>query len=135
MHPAKDGFAALPFFDDFDLSTIDILVISQYVDGFSPLVFLVFPFSFRIVARLLPRIETAAKGAEELKSTPYNVSFPTFSLNMYYQKTNTILNMLNPIASLLVSSCPCIILLGDRRLLQAQLPAMYQFHPKYSKYL
>jgi cleavage and polyadenylation specificity factor subunit 3 len=32
MHPAKDGFAALPFFDDFDLSTVDILLISQYVD-------------------------------------------------------------------------------------------------------
>jgi hypothetical protein len=31
MHPAKDGFAALPFFDDFDLSTVDILLISQYV--------------------------------------------------------------------------------------------------------
>lgn len=32
MHPAKDGFAALPFFDDFDLSTVEILLISQYVE-------------------------------------------------------------------------------------------------------
>lgn len=31
MHPAYDGLAALPYFDDFDLSTVDILLISQYV--------------------------------------------------------------------------------------------------------
>lgn len=31
MHPGKDGFSALPYFDDFDLSTVDILLISQYV--------------------------------------------------------------------------------------------------------
>ncbi|WEW54604.1 endoribonuclease ysh1 [Emydomyces testavorans] len=30
MHPAKEGFAALPFFDDFDLSTVDILVVSHF---------------------------------------------------------------------------------------------------------
>ena len=35
MHPAKEGFSALPFFDEFDLSTVDILLISQYV-GFDP---------------------------------------------------------------------------------------------------
>ncbi|KAJ5226486.1 Endoribonuclease ysh1 [Penicillium chermesinum] len=29
MHPAKEGFSALPFFDEFDLSTVDILLISQ----------------------------------------------------------------------------------------------------------
>jgi len=29
MHPAYDGLAALPYFDNFDLSTIDILLISQ----------------------------------------------------------------------------------------------------------
>lgn len=34
MHPAKDGYAALPFFDDFDLSEVDILLISQYVRPF-----------------------------------------------------------------------------------------------------
>jgi len=32
MHPAKEGFSSLPFFDEFDLSTVDILLISQYVD-------------------------------------------------------------------------------------------------------
>jgi len=37
MHPAKDGFSALPFFDEFDLSTVDILLISQYVDSFAML--------------------------------------------------------------------------------------------------
>ncbi|KAK2751107.1 endoribonuclease ysh1 [Myotisia sp. PD_48] len=30
MHPAKEGFAALPFFDDFDLSAVDILLISHF---------------------------------------------------------------------------------------------------------
>lgn len=36
MHPAKEGFSALPFFDEFDLSTVDILLISQYVECSSP---------------------------------------------------------------------------------------------------
>lgn len=31
MHPAFDGLAALPFYDEFDLSTVDVLLISQYV--------------------------------------------------------------------------------------------------------
>jgi cleavage and polyadenylation specificity factor subunit 3 len=35
MHPAKEGFSALPFFDEFDLSTVDILLISQYVYSFA----------------------------------------------------------------------------------------------------
>ncbi|KMU72595.1 endoribonuclease ysh1 [Coccidioides immitis] len=30
MHPAKDGFAALPFFDEFDLSTVDVLLVSHF---------------------------------------------------------------------------------------------------------
>lgn len=34
MHPAKEGFSALPFFDEFDLSTVDVLLISQYVHLF-----------------------------------------------------------------------------------------------------
>ncbi|KXJ86742.1 beta-lactamase-like protein [Microdochium bolleyi] len=29
QHPAYDGLAALPFFDDFDLSTVDVLLITQ----------------------------------------------------------------------------------------------------------
>ncbi|KAI0601776.1 beta-lactamase-like protein [Biscogniauxia sp. FL1348] len=29
QHPAYDGLAALPFFDDFDLSTVDVLLISH----------------------------------------------------------------------------------------------------------
>lgn len=29
MHPAYDGLSALPFYDEFDLSTVDILLISQ----------------------------------------------------------------------------------------------------------
>lgn len=39
MHPAKEGFSALPFFDEFDLSTVDILLISQYVNLPAPLGF------------------------------------------------------------------------------------------------
>ncbi|KAI9893301.1 MAG: endoribonuclease ysh1 [Vezdaea aestivalis] len=30
MHPAYDGIAALPFFDEFDLSTVDVLLISHF---------------------------------------------------------------------------------------------------------
>ncbi|KAG7105534.1 Endoribonuclease YSH1 like protein [Verticillium longisporum] len=32
QHPAYDGLAALPFFDDFDLSTVDVLLISHFTD-------------------------------------------------------------------------------------------------------
>ena len=36
MHTGREGFSALPFYDNFDLSSVDILLISQYVDR-SPL--------------------------------------------------------------------------------------------------
>ena len=29
VHPAYDGLASLPFYDEFDLSTVDILLITQ----------------------------------------------------------------------------------------------------------
>lgn len=29
IHPAYDGLAALPFYDAFDLSTVDILLVTQ----------------------------------------------------------------------------------------------------------
>lgn len=29
IHPAYNGLAALPFYDEFDLSTVDILLITQ----------------------------------------------------------------------------------------------------------
>jgi cleavage and polyadenylation specificity factor subunit 3 len=29
MHPAHEGLSAMPFYDDFDLSTVDLLLISQ----------------------------------------------------------------------------------------------------------
>ena len=35
MHPAYEGLAALPYFDEFDLSEVDVLLISQYVGSFS----------------------------------------------------------------------------------------------------
>ena len=31
MHPAFEGLASLPYYDEFDLSTVDLLLISQYV--------------------------------------------------------------------------------------------------------
>ncbi len=36
MYSGRDGIAALPYFDEFDLSTIDVLLISQYVPFLSP---------------------------------------------------------------------------------------------------
>ncbi|KAI7683901.1 hypothetical protein KC353_g21339, partial [Hortaea werneckii] len=30
VHPAYEGFAALPFYDEFDLSTVDILLITHF---------------------------------------------------------------------------------------------------------
>ena len=35
MHPSHEGLAALPYFDEFDLSTVDVLLISQYVITFT----------------------------------------------------------------------------------------------------
>jgi cleavage and polyadenylation specificity factor subunit 3 len=29
MHPAYEGLSAMPFYDEFDLSTVDVLLISQ----------------------------------------------------------------------------------------------------------
>lgn len=29
MHTGREGMSAMPYFDDFDLSTVDILLISQ----------------------------------------------------------------------------------------------------------
>jgi cleavage and polyadenylation specificity factor subunit 3 len=29
MHPAHEGITALPFYDEWDLSTVDVLLISQ----------------------------------------------------------------------------------------------------------
>ena len=34
MHPAYEGLSAMPFYDEFDLSTVDVLLISQYVSAF-----------------------------------------------------------------------------------------------------
>jgi hypothetical protein len=39
MHPAYEGLSAMPFYDEFDLSTVDVLLISQYVYACSPLSF------------------------------------------------------------------------------------------------
>jgi hypothetical protein len=39
MHPAYEGLSGMPFYDEFDLSTVDVLLISQYVlrSSFKPL--------------------------------------------------------------------------------------------------
>ena len=36
MHTGREGMAAMPYFDDFDLGTVDILLISQYVCPYLP---------------------------------------------------------------------------------------------------
>lgn len=36
MHTGREGMAAMPFLDEFDLSTVDILLISQYVPSTLP---------------------------------------------------------------------------------------------------
>ncbi|PCG89846.1 Pre-mRNA 3'-end-processing endonuclease polyadenylation factor C-term [Penicillium occitanis (nom. inval.)] len=48
MHPAKEGFAALPFFDEFDLSTVDILLLSHFhVDHSSALPYVLSKTNFK----------------------------------------------------------------------------------------
>lgn len=64
MHPAKEGFSALPFFDEFDLSTVDILLISQYVE---------FPYPSKL---------SEVVGSEKLA--------PSCSLLVYDEKLNTV---------------------------------------------
>ncbi|RAH73262.1 cleavage polyadenylation factor subunit YSH1 [Aspergillus aculeatinus CBS 121060] len=48
MHPGKEGFSALPFFDEFDLSTVDILLISHFhVDHSSALPYVLSKTNFK----------------------------------------------------------------------------------------
>ncbi|KAK0626796.1 beta-lactamase-like protein [Immersiella caudata] len=48
QHPAYDGLAALPFFDDFDLSTVDVLLISHFhIDHAASLPYVLAKTNFR----------------------------------------------------------------------------------------
>ncbi|GJD01485.1 endoribonuclease YSH1 [Colletotrichum higginsianum] len=48
QHPAYDGLAGLPFFDDFDLSTVDVLLISHFhVDHAASLPYVLSKTNFR----------------------------------------------------------------------------------------
>ncbi|MCJ1475471.1 endoribonuclease ysh1 [Lambiella insularis] len=48
QHPAYDGFAALPYFDEFDLSTVDVLLISHFhVDHAASLPYVLAKTNFR----------------------------------------------------------------------------------------
>ncbi|KAI9672258.1 MAG: endoribonuclease ysh1 [Alyxoria varia] len=48
MHPAYDGQAALPFFDEFDLSTVDVLLISHFhIDHAAALPYVLSKTNFR----------------------------------------------------------------------------------------
>ncbi|KAL9085694.1 MAG: hypothetical protein Q9159_004571 [Coniocarpon cinnabarinum] len=48
MHPAYDGHAALPYFDEFDLSTIDVLLISHFhIDHAAALPYVLSKTSFK----------------------------------------------------------------------------------------
>jgi hypothetical protein len=55
MHPAHEGLSAMPFYDDFDLSTVDVLLISQYV-------FARHDFHFSTVAGGIRRITAVGLG-------------------------------------------------------------------------
>lgn len=79
MHPAKEGFSALPFFDEFDLSTVDVLLISQYVHTL--------PFLFRLYIGLL-RETTAYDHPRMLDPVSSNMLLPcTYDI---FEKLNTI---------------------------------------------
>lgn len=102
MHPAKDGFAALPFFDDFDLSTVDILLISQYVKRFFFRIFVsLILILLRIfwIAKMKSIIKICIKNSTDRRAfrriTLANFVTSSFSLilNIYiciYEKTNEI---------------------------------------------
>ncbi|KAH6688580.1 endoribonuclease YSH1 [Plectosphaerella plurivora] len=48
QHPAYDGLAALPFFDDFDLSTVDVLLITHFhIDHAASLPYVLAKTNFR----------------------------------------------------------------------------------------
>ncbi|KAI1750166.1 cleavage and polyadenylation specificity factor subunit [Xylaria castorea] len=48
QHPAYDGLASLPFFDDFDLSTVDVLLISHFhIDHAASLPYVLTKTNFR----------------------------------------------------------------------------------------
>ncbi|KAI9711338.1 MAG: endoribonuclease ysh1 [Bogoriella megaspora] len=48
MHPAYDGISALPFYDDFDLSTVDVLLISHFhIDHAASLPYVLAKTNFR----------------------------------------------------------------------------------------
>ncbi|KAI0008401.1 beta-lactamase-like protein [Xylariaceae sp. FL0662B] len=48
QHPAYDGLASLPFFDDFDLSTVDVLLISHFhIDHAASLPYVLAKTNFR----------------------------------------------------------------------------------------
>ncbi|UKZ82119.1 endoribonuclease ysh1 [Trichoderma virens FT-333] len=48
QHPAYDGLAALPFYDDFDLSTVDVLLISHFhIDHAASLPYVLAKTNFR----------------------------------------------------------------------------------------
>ncbi|KAH9898776.1 beta-lactamase-like protein [Xylariomycetidae sp. FL2044] len=48
QHPAYDGLAGLPFFDDFDLSTVDVLLISHFhIDHAASLPYVLAKTNFR----------------------------------------------------------------------------------------
>ncbi|KAI0395013.1 cleavage and polyadenylation specifity factor [Xylariaceae sp. FL0594] len=48
QHPAYDGLASLPFFDDFDLSTVDVLLISHFhIDHAASLPYVLSKTNFR----------------------------------------------------------------------------------------
>lgn len=96
MHPAKEGFAALPFFDEFDLSTVDILLISQYVRTFlfpSSLFFAQIQYSWNICLvhwRCGREARIRASPLEEDNTAPFILDFMYIRETIQYFQSDNI---------------------------------------------
>jgi len=88
MHPAKEGFSALPFFDEFDLSTVDVLLISQYVHLLFCLLHIHMGNYEGTIAHDNTQCEALGSGSLLLEPVSSNTSLPcTYEL---FEKPNTI---------------------------------------------
>lgn len=78
QHPAYNGLAAMPYFDEFDLSTVDVLLVSQYVQiSFHCVLRFVAPLWInRLGWREVTTTNPTAAGQEGLKSRCTNSTKP-----------------------------------------------------------
>jgi hypothetical protein len=108
MHTGREGMSAMPYFDDFDLSTVDILLISQYVN---PL--LSQRCLFSTFGKHLSGLEAVFTKEETKEVAVANKLGLTTSIVSVAQSTNTILfnSSLAPLDLLAMSQKPPMILL------------------------